>query len=125
MTSLDVLDAVEQQLQKPVTELDPRGLIDYVCFKHREVYGYKYPLDFIKDRSLLTRAQKHYGDDLGKMIKFVFNEHGGRWRDESFSLHWWAYNCRWISDRIYSALKEYEREPEANTAGFASLSAIV
>lgn len=115
-TTEESSDSIEDAMDTPLSEMDERQLFHYFLESFKRTLGYEYATTTrrVKEIAILRGFRARYGPDAGPIIQFLFQELGGRWKDEVASITMLSEGAKWIQDGIRAQLWE-RRDRERET----------
>jgi len=111
----DYDEIVEEQVtsskQVLVEDLDlanaePRQLLLYFASRYKEVHGFEYVIEWVKEIAILKSFKERYGVNAGPMIKLLFDKHKGKINDMDLTLTAFTKGSKWIQDALYVELQQ-------------------
>jgi len=100
----------------------PRDLLIYFAEKFKEVHGYAYNVEWVKESAILKSFKERYGVDAGPMIELLFEKHKGKLNDLVMTVTAFSKGSKWIQDTLYIELQQnkIKEENKPSTEGLMS-----
>lgn len=90
----------------------PRELLIYFADRFKEVHGYAYNVDWIKEASIFKSFKDRYGVDAGPMVAVLFDCHKGKINDQVMTITAFSKGSKWIQDTLYIELQQNKLKEE-------------
>lgn len=110
-------DPLEHDMGIRCEDMTPDQLVAYIK-SYQEAFGLSLKVDGVKERAVFRGLQKLYGrHDAGRIVKWVFYHHKGRFRDEPVGFFTFSKGNKWFTDKMHleaqQALSELSRRQSA------------
>jgi len=104
-----------------VAEIDlaiasPRDLLLYFASRYKEVHGFDYVIEWVKEVAILKSYSERYGIDAGPMIQILFDKHKGKINDQVMTITAFSKGSKWIQDTLYIELQQDKIKEENRTS---------
>jgi len=90
----------------------PRELLLYFANRFKELHGYSYNVDWVKESSIFKSFKERYGVDAGPMIAVLFDNHKGKVNDLVMTVTAFSKGSKWIQDTLYITLQQQKLKEE-------------
>lgn len=115
-------DPLEEDMGVRCEDMTPDQLVAYIKSYQGIVYNLELKVEGMKERSVFRGLQRLYGhQDAGRIVKWAFYHHRGRFRDEPIGFFLFTKGNKWFTDKLYSELQEEMRKETSRTYQGASL----
>ena len=115
-------DPLEEDMGVRCEDMTPDQLVAYIKSYQGVVYNLELKVEGIKERAVFRGLQRLYGrQDAGRIVKWAFYHHRGRFRDEPIGFFLFTKGNKWFTDKLYSELQEEMRKETSRTYQGASL----
>jgi len=95
-----------------LVNVTPRELLLYFADRFKEVHGYAYNVDWIKEASIFKSFKERYGVDAGPMVAVLFDCHKGKINDQVMTITAFSKGSKWIQDTLYIELQQNKLKKE-------------
>jgi hypothetical protein len=108
----DVVEVVPVESKNElVKEIDlanaePRELLIYFASRYKEVHGYEYVVEWIKEVAIFKSFKERYKVDAGPMVALLFDKHKGKINDMVMTVTAFSKGSKWIQDTLYIQLQQ-------------------
>jgi len=117
----EVIEAPVVESKKDLVEeidlekADARQLLLYFASRYKEVHGFDYVVDWVKEIAILKAFKDRYGVDAGPMIEILFTKNKGKINDAIMTITAFSKGSKWIQDILHievqqNRLKEENRQ---------------
>lgn len=115
------MDPLEQDMGVRCEDMNPDQLIAYIKSYHA-AFGLSLTIDGRPERSTLTGLQRTYGKtDAGRIVKWAFYHHRGRWDNEPVTPFSFAKGRKWWTDKMHLEMQDQVRKSVSATYSATSL----
>ena len=90
----------------------PRELLLYFAERFKEVHGYSYNIEWVKESSIFKSFKERYEIDAGPMIALLFDKHKGKLNDLVMTATAFSKGSKWIQDTLYIELQQQKQKQE-------------
>ena len=90
----------------------PRELLIYFADRFKEVHGYAYNVEWVKESAIFKSFSERYGVDAGPMIAILFDNHKGKLNDLVMTATAFSKGSKWIQDTLYIELQQQKQKQE-------------
>jgi len=114
------VEEVEKSDQVDIRSLDSKALLMFFLKRFREVHGYQYKSEWVKELAIMRSFVKRYGPEAGLIVESLFDDYGGKWRGQPISVTVFSSGSKWIQDKVYFYVKEKaekQKKREASQKG--------
>lgn len=111
-----VIDEVKaepvEEHQQELALMDGRSLLHYFLNRFKEVHGYPYKPDYVKELKIFESFKSRYGSDAGHMVRVLFDNHQGKLAETNGVITPTAFtkNAKWIQDMLYCEVQEEQKK---------------
>lgn len=99
------MDPLEEDMGVRCEDMTPDQLVSYIK-SYQEAFGLNLPVDGLPERSVFKGMQRIYGQDAGRIVKWVFYAHKGRYQGEAVRYQSFAKGRKWWVDKMYLEMQE-------------------
>lgn len=111
MTEFFQQDAIEKDMGGKVTQFTPDQLVCYVRDSMYAENGITMAVDGFRERAIFKSMQRIYGPvDAGRIIKWVFFRHRGKWDGDPIRFASFAKGRKWWVDLMHTEMQQYEQD---------------
>jgi len=98
----------KQDLIKEIdlVEATPKDLLIYFANRYKEVHGYDYVVEWVKEHAIFKSFKERYGVDAGPMIALLFDKHKGKINESVMTATAFSKGSKWIQDLLYIELQQ-------------------
>ena len=125
--SYDEVIEVPTTEARPALEIDlagasPKELLVYFAARFKEVHGYEYVIEWVKEIAVFKSFKERYGVDAGPMVALLFDKYRGVVNDGVMTVTAFSKGSKWIQDKLYVELRETKlrEENRPSTQGLMS-----
>jgi hypothetical protein len=97
-------------------EATPRELLLYFANRYKEVHGFEYVIEWVKEIAIFKSFKERYQKDSGPMIELLFEKHGGKINDMVMTATAFSKGSKWIQDTLYIELQQQRQKEENKTS---------
>jgi len=98
---------------------DPRQLLTYFAERFKEVHGYAYNIEWVKEVAILKSFMERYRLDAGPMVALLFDKYRGVINGGVMTVTAFSKGSKWIQDLLYIDLQQtrIKQENKPSTEG--------
>ena len=116
-------DPLEQDMNVRCEDMSPDQLVCYIK-SYQEAFGLNLKVEGQKERAVFRALQRLYGKaDAGRIVKWAFYHHMGRFRDEPVGFFIFSKGNKWWTDKLYMEIQEEMRKSSAAPKSYAAAAA--
>ena len=95
-------------LVKEVSLKDPtaKELLMYFANRYKEVHGFEYIVEWVKEVTIFKSFIERYGVDAGPMVELLFDKHAGKLDNMVLTVTAFTKGSKWIQDKLYIELQQ-------------------
>lgn len=114
--SFDDPDPIEQEMGVRVENMTPDELVAYIKMYHR-AFDLDLAVEGMRERAVFQGMQRTYGQrTAGRIVKWVFYEHKGKYRDRTVGFFDFAKGSKWWVDQMHLEMQTHLRRAESRQA---------
>jgi len=103
--------AQPESIQNLVTEVSldaptAKELLLYFANRYKEVHGFEYIVEWVKEVTIFKSFIERYGADAGPMVQLLFDKHGGKLDNMVLTVTAFTKGSKWIQDKLYIELQQ-------------------
>ena len=101
-----------------LVKADARQLLLYFASRYKEIHGFDYVVDWVKDIAILKAFKERYGVDAGPMIRILFDQNKGKINDAVMTITAFSKGSKWIQDILHIEVQQNKlKENKQSTEG--------
>jgi hypothetical protein len=101
-------------------DMSPDQLVSYIK-SYQEAFGLNLKVEGQKERAVFRALQNLYGKaDAGRIVKWAFYHHKGRFRDEPVGFFIFSKGNKWWTDKLYLEMQEGMRKATKVPTSYAA-----
>ena len=114
----EVIEAPVVESKKDLVEeidlekADARQLLLYFASRYKEVHGFDYVVDWVKEIAILKAFKDRYGVDAGPMIEILFTKNKGKINDAIMTITAFSKGSKWIQDILHIEVQQNKLKEE-------------
>ena len=89
-----------------LVKADARQLLLYFASRYKEIHGFDYVVDWVKDIAILKAFKERYGVDAGPMIRILFDQNKGKINDAVMTITAFSKGSKWIQDILHIEVQQ-------------------
>lgn len=114
-------DPLEDDMGVRCEQMNPDQLVAYIK-SYQQAFGLNLRIDGTPERAVFRAMQRIYGkDDAGRIVKWVFYHHKGRWENQPVTPFSFTKGRKWWVDKMHLEMQEALRKETARTYTHVSL----
>jgi hypothetical protein len=114
IVEVSVLESKEELVKElDLSDASPRDLLIYFASRYKEVHGFEYVVEWVKEVAILKSFKERYNRDAGPMIALLFDKHKGMINDTAMTITAFSKGSKWIQDTLHYELQQ-DRKKEEN-----------
>ena len=90
----------------------PREMLLYFSNRYKEIHGFEYVVEWVKEVAILKSFKERYGADAGPMIAHLFDKHKGVINGQVMTVTAFSKGSKWIQDTLYIELQQNKIKEE-------------
>ena len=98
----------EIQLDAPTA----RDLLIYFANRYKEVHGFEYVIEWVKEIAIFKSFIERYGADAGPMVQLLFDKHAGKLDNIVLTATAFTKGSKWIQDKLYIEYQQDKKKQE-------------
>jgi uncharacterized lipoprotein YehR (DUF1307 family) len=95
-----------------LAKADARQLLLYFASRYKEIHGFDYVVDWVKDIAILKAFKERYGVDAGPMIRILFDQNKGKINDAVMTITAFSKGSKWIQDILHIEVQQNKIKEE-------------
>jgi len=95
-----------------LVKADARQLLLYFASRYKEIHGFDYVVDWVKDIAILKAFKERYGVDAGPMIRILFDQNKGKINDAVMTITAFSKGSKWIQDILHIEVQQNKLKEE-------------
>jgi uncharacterized lipoprotein YehR (DUF1307 family) len=95
-----------------LVKADARQLLLYFASRYKEIHGFDYVVDWVKDIAILKAFKERYGVDAGPMIRILFDQNKGKINDAVMTITAFSKGSKWIQDILHIEVQQNKIKEE-------------
>lgn len=114
-------DPLEDDMGVRCENMTADQLVAYIK-AYQGAFGLNLKVEGLKERAVFRGLQRVYGQaDAGRIVKWAFYQHKGRFRDEAINFFHFSKGNKWLTDKFYLEMQDSLRKQAARTYTSVSL----
>ena len=114
-------DNIKQMVNElPMDTPTARDLLIYFANRYKEVHGFEYVVEWVKEVTIFKSFIDRYGVDAGPMVQLLFDKHQGKLDDMVLTVTAFTKGSKWIQDKLHIELQQ-DRKKKANATSTEGL----
>jgi hypothetical protein len=91
---------------------DARQLLIYFASRYKEVHGFDYVVEWVKEIAILKSFKERYGVDAGPMIAILFDKNKGKINDAVVTITAFSKGSKWMQDILHIEVQQNKIKEE-------------
>lgn len=113
VVELPVISSKKELVEEvDLVKADARQLLLYFASRYKEIHGFDYVVDWVKDIAILKAFKERYGVDAGPMIEILFNQNKGKINDAVMTITAFSKGSKWIQDILHIEVQQNKLKEE-------------